>query len=549
LIKLNTLKIKVILPILFILILVFVSSSLVIINREYHAAKDTMIENSESYSSLSINSYIEYYQNYKSGIGFFNFGRLIGNLMNLNNDLIKIQIVDVNGKILFNSDEIEQGEYNEQILGERYLEENSTINRAGAFHSTTIVNEYDNYVDIMQPYFDEWDRHDYSVRYIFSLTSLEQSKSEMYSTLLIYAVFFILISFLLIYFLFNRFITSPITNLMKGVKTMTKGDLGRKIDVFSDDELGQLANAFNKMSMDLKKSQDSLKDYSENLEKLVTKRTEQLEDKTVNLEKFNKDLKKARKELNILNKNLEKRIKERTKEIELLLDQKDGFINQLSHDLKSPLTPLTILIPILEKQETNNKKKEILKVLNRNVEYMRNVAVKTLALAKLNSPKTKFTLEKLNLGEEISRIIKNKITMFKDKNLQIENNVSKKILVNADKLRLEELFINLLENSVKYSNEKGKIRIDAVKEKDTVKVSIKDTGIGMSKDQMKHVFEEFYKADESRHDFDSSGLGLSICKRIVERHNGNIWIESSGLNKGSTVFFTLPVYDEKSKKN
>ena len=547
-VKLRSLKIKVILPILFILIIVFVSSSLVIINREYRAAKDTMINNSESFSSLSVSSFIEYYQYYKSGIGFYNFGRLVGDLMSLNHDLLRIQIVDVNGKILFNSDETEQGEYDEQKLGERFLEDNISIDRAGESDSSTIVSESVNYIDIMQPYFDEWDRHDYSVRYIFSLTNLEQIKAEMFSTLFIYAGIFILISFLLIFVLFNRFITVPINNLMKGVKSMGEANLGSKVNVISEDELGHLARAFNKMSMDLKKSQDSLKDYSENLEKLVTKRTEQLEDKTAYLEKINKDLKITRKELDILNKNLEKRIKERTKEVERLLEQKDGFINQLSHDLKSPLTPLTMLIPVLEKLEKDAKKKEILEVLKRNVEYMRNLAVKTLVLARLNSPKTKFTLEKLNLGEETNRILETKTTMFKDKNLQIENNVSKRLLVCADKLRLEELLSNLLENSVKYSKEKDKIIIDALIEKDVVKVSIKDTGIGMTKDQLKHVFEEFYKADESRHDFDSSGLGLSICKKIVEKHNGNIWIESPGLDEGTSVFFTIPIYNEKVRK-
>ena len=130
----------------------------------------------------------------------------------------------------------------------------------------------------------------------------------------------------------------------------------------------------------MKKSQDSLKQYSVNLEKLVTKRTEELEDKTDYLEKINKDLEKTRKDLDALNKELEKRIKDRTKEVEQLLNQKDDFINQLSHDLKTPLTPLTILIPILEKQETDQKRKEILQVLRRNTDYMKNIAIKTLQL-------------------------------------------------------------------------------------------------------------------------------------------------------------------------
>jgi signal transduction histidine kinase len=71
--------------------------------------------------------------------------------------------------------------------------------------------------------------------------------------------------------------------------------------------------------------------------------------------------------------------------------------------------------------------------------------------------------------------------------------------------------------------------------------------MGMTKKQLKHIFDEFYKADQSRHDFDSSGLGLTICKKIVERHNGKIWVESQGLDKGTTVFFTLPIYSEKGR--
>ena len=114
----------------------------------------------------------------------------------------------------------------------------------------------------------------------------------------------------------------------------------------------------------------------------------------------------------------------------------------------------------------------------------------------------------------------------------------------------EELFSNILENSVKYSKEKGRIIIDAKEEKNKLKISVKDDGIGLTNDQLRHIFEEFYKADESRHDFDSTGLGLSICKKIVEKHKGDIWIESPGLNKGTTVSFTLPIStDNKSKKD
>lgn len=546
-IKIHSLQLKIILPILFILIIVFFTSSILIIDREYNTAKNTLIDNSESYASLSVNDYIKLYNNYKIGFGFYYLRQNIENLMKLNSEIIQIQILDVNGKILFDTVEIDEIEYNEQQNGVRYLEDDVLIERAGSSTSSTVINESRNHIDIIQPYFDDWDRHDYSVRYFFSLSNLENIRGEMYRTLFIYAVIFIIISFFLIFILFNRFITSPIKNLMRSVRLMSKGNLGKLVKVTSKDELGELSAAFNKLSIDLKKSQDSLKQYSINLENLVSKRTEELEDKTDYLEKINKDLEKTKKELDALNKELEIRIKDRTKEVEQLLKQKDDFINQLSHDLKTPLMPLTILLPILEKQETNQKRKEILQVLKRNTDYMKNIAIKTLKLAKLNSSKTKFNLENIDLNKEIKRIIENKKSLFESKKIMIKNNVIGKKFVIADKLRLEELITNIFENSFKYSNKNTEITIDAQKEKDYIKISIKDQGIGMTKNQIKHIFEEFYKVDSSRHDSYSSGLGMTICKKIVEKLNGKIWVESQGIGKGTSVFFTIPIYNKNKK--
>ena len=541
--KIISLKVKIILPIFFILIIVFSASSLVIIDREYNAAKDSLIESTESFSSLSAPTLVSNYKSYYHS-GFYQFLQIVETIMELNKNVYQLQILFLDGKILFDTaTELElKTQYDEGIYGERYIEDDDIILKLSS--STAIKQIFNNEqnMEIIEPYIDEWGRHDFTVRYLFSLSSLEDMKQGMITTAFISSVIFILISFLLIFFIFNRFITTPVGDLIKGVRSMSEGNLGSQVKINSKDEIGVLSSAFNQMTMDLKKSQDSLREYSENLEKLVTKRTEQLEDKTANLEKINKDLNKARKDLNALNKNLEIRIKERTEEVEFLLRQKDEFINQLSHDLKSPLMPLTVLIPVLEKHETDSKKIEILKVLHRNVKYMKNIAIKTLELAKLNSPKTKFSLEKINLKDEIKKVVQDKKTLFEEKNLEIKNNVTKKLLVKADKLRLEELVINLLENSVKFSFDNGKIIINAEKEKDYVKISIKDTGMGMTDKQIQHAFEEFYKADQSRHDFDSSGLGLTISKKIIERHNGKIWMESKGPGHGTTVFFTLPLY-------
>ena len=537
--KFHGVKLKIILPLIFILLVVFLASSLVIIERESKAAKDSLIINADSFSSLSVVYVIENYELYYES-GFYKFAEVMDNLMNLNNNLEEIQIVDVNGKILFDSREIQGGKYDERTHGERFLENMTLMQRAGDPISSLILNEKTRRVDIIQPYFEEWGAHGYSVRFIFSLSSLDTMTQEMIVTISMYSGIFIIISFLLIFFLFNYFISSPIGELTKGVRSMGKGTLGYEVKIKSKDEIGELATAFNKMSTDLKISRDSLEDYSKNLENLVAERTRELEEKTKRLEQINQDLTVAREQLHILNKNLEERVRERTKDVEKLLKQKDEFINQLGHDLKNPLGPLINLIPLLEEQETDSTKKEWLTVLHRNADYMKNLVVKTLELAVLNSPNTKFSIEVMNLFKEVDQIIENKKILFDENKIRISNKIDHKLSIKADRLRLEELLTNIFENSVKYSQDDYRITIDAEQTNDFVKISIADKGIGMTKEQIERIFDEFYKADSARHDIKNTGLGMSICKRIVEKHGGNIWVESPGPGKGTTVFFTLP---------
>lgn len=537
--KFHSLKLKIIFPLLIILLIVFLTSSLVIIDRESKAAKTSLITTATSFSSLSVVYVIDNYKIlYESG--FYKFTEVIDDLMKLNTDLVTIQIVDVNGKILFDSIEIQEGKYDESTLGDRFLENETLIQRAGEPSSSLFINEETRYIDIIEPYFEQWGRHDYSVRYIFTLASLDLMTYELIVTISLYSGVFIIVSFLLIFFLFNYFISAPIGELTKGVRNMGKGTLGYEVQIQSKDEIGELATAFNTMSADLKVSRDHLEQYSKNLEKLVAERTKELEEKTRRLEQINKDLTVAREELSVLNKNLEQRVHERTKEVETLLKQKDEFITQLGHDLKNPLGPLINLIPLLEEQEKDTAKKEMLAVLHRNASYMKNLVVKTLELAVLNSPNTRFSMETLNLCNEVNTIIENKKILFEEHNTTVINTIDPAVSIKADRLRFEELLTNIFENSTKYCQRQCKITIDAKKEDDFVVISITDNGIGMSNEQIERIFDEFYKADYARHDIQNTGLGMSICKRIVEKHGGRIWVESPGLGKGITVFFTMP---------
>ena len=289
---------------------------------------------------------------------------------------------------------------------------------------------------------------------------------------------------------------------------------------------------------EIKKKEETLKEKITFLE----------EDEIAMLEMM-KELHETRGKLKEFNENLEELVKERTEEVEKLLRQKDEFINQLGHDLKSPLTPLIGLLPFLENKDDDQKSKEIVKIFRRNIDYMRNLVLKTLELAQLNAASTYFNLKNIKIWAVADNCIKDLQVLLNEKGINVENKIDKNIYVEADMLRIGELFHNLLSNAYKYSPKDTKITIDAKSNSDFVTISIKDCGIGMTKQQIDHIFEEFHKGDKSRHELSSTGLGLSICKRIVEKHGGKIWAESPGLEKGSTFFFTLKKGKQKMKKS
>jgi len=308
------------------------------------------------------------------------------------------------------------------------------------------------------------------------------------------SIFILIFSFL---FLLRRSIVKPIIKFRDAAEVIGTGNLDAKIDIDSRDELGELANAFNQMAKDLKESRDKVEDY------------------------------------NII--------------LENLLDRKDEFIGQLGHDLKNPLQPLIGLLPTLIEKEKDPDIKEALELMNRNAEYMKDLIYNTLQLAKLRSETIEFDIEDLNLRQESDDVIETQKLFLKERDITIENKIGKKIVVRADKLRLSEVFKNLITNSIKYTAEGGgKITLDAKQDKTMVTVSVKDTGIGMTQEQISKIFDEFYKADKASSEYASTGLGLAICKRIVEKHDGKIWVESMGHGKGSTFYFTLK---SKAKNN
>ena len=331
---------------------------------------------------------------------------------------------------------------------------------------------------------------------VLSMYPPDVSHAEQIKFMVIVAFISILILIFSLLYLLRKIIVKPIMTLRESAQVIGKGNLNTKVEVNSRDELGDLASAFNQMVKDLEESRDKIQEYNRILEDL--------------------------------------------------LKQKDEFIGQLGHDLKNPLTPLVGLLPIILEQEKDPEIKEHLKIMNHNVQYMRDLIFKTLQLAKLRSSTVEFDIENLNLLEEVGKIIESQKMLLNENNISIEYRISENIYVQADKLRLSEIFKNLITNSVKYSHEVGgRIIIGAWEEEHNfITVGVKDDGLGMTKEQQEQVFSEFYKADEFSSDIESQGLGLAICKRIVEKHGGKIWVKSPGPGLGSVFYFTLKLSSE-----
>jgi len=250
--------------------------------------------------------------------------------------------------------------------------------------------------------------------------------------------------------------------------------------------------------------------------------------------------KQLQDQLATLNHELEERVEQRTSEIKQLLEQKDAFVNQLSHDLKTPLTPLVALLPMLADRTEDSESKNMLKLVMNNVDYMKNLTEMTLQLAQLNSPNISLKLERVDLVSEIKNTIDSLLPVFEENSINVVNNITPPLDVEADRVLIKELINNLVSNAVKYTNGVGTVTFNSFLNNGTVGISITDTGIGMAMEQQKRVFEEFYKADDARNDRSSAGLGLAICKRIIEKHEGTIRAESSGSGQGTTMYFTLP---------
>ena len=358
----------------------------------------------------------------------------------------------------------------------------------------------------------------------------------------VFITFVVVVIAIILSFFFIRVIVNPIKDMSQTAIEISEGDLTKFVEVKSTDEVGVMAHNFNTMTTSLKDTIEELKELKKGLEDKVQERTEDLKIVIRKLENANRDLKK-------------------------LGEMKTDFISLVSHEFRTPLTSIlgfanlmkksfrNEVVPRLENPDLNKSGKDVLKreiiealegaeIIVIEGKRLARLVNNVLDIAKMEAGAVEWNDEKCSLFEIINNAINTSSDLLEkrqQKHLQINVEMDGHVpFVFCDKDKLLQVVLNLLNNAVKFTDH-GTITWSLQCKNDKVVGRITDTGIGISKQDMSQVFEKFKQVGNTLSDRPvGSGLGLVICKEIIEHYGGSIWVESE-LGKGSTFIFTIPI--------
>ncbi len=221
--------------------------------------------------------------------------------------------------------------------------------------------------------------------------------------------------------------------------------------------------------------------------------------------------------------------------VQKIHEQQKQFVSDASHELRTPLSIISGEIEVaLKKNRSAQDYQQILKSTKEEINSLTGLVENLLFLARDDQGKQKMEREKVDLIDLISFVTASLKTKSNSKKQTISFNPPKESLeVRGNPILLKQLFSNILDNAIKYTPKKGKIWIEVFRKAQFVVIKIKDSGIGISPEDQKKIFERFYRVDTSRSQVKGYGLGLAIANGVVEKHQGQIIVEST-LDKGTT---------------
>lgn len=255
------------------------------------------------------------------------------------------------------------------------------------------------------------------------------------------------------------------------------------------------------------------------------------------IEEFENNLIKKNKELEQINKKLQ--------ELDKL---KSNFLSMVSHELRTPLTTIQGYISFLRTDGLgilNARQKECLKISEETADTLNHLIEELLDLSKIEMGEFKVKLANVNMQEVIAKAITSLQLSADKQRVSLENNLPSDLpSVWADKERILQVAVNLLENAIKFNQQNGKVTISASVPSQNSRVTfcVQDTGIGIPAQLLDKIFDKFYQVDSSgKRRYGGCGLGLAISKNIIELHRGRLWAESK-IGVGSKFFFELLRY-------
>ena len=273
----------------------------------------------------------------------------------------------------------------------------------------------------------------------------------------------------------SRKIVNPIKKITDATKKVASGDFTIELETKRDDEIGELTHNFNKMV----------------------------------------------KELN---------------SIECL--QKD-FINNVSHEIKTPISSIQGFAKLLEADDlSKEERKEYAEIIKEESDRLLYLSTNILKLAKLENQERIMNKTKFNIAEQIRRTISVLEPKWKEKDIKFNVSLKEQEFLGEKDL-MYQVWMNIIENSIKFSKQDGQIDVKMKTNQDSIIVEIKDYGIGMEEEEAKKIFDRFYQIDKS-HTKPGAGLGMTIAERIVELSGGKIEVTSK-LNESTTFIVTLPI--------
>jgi len=262
--------------------------------------------------------------------------------------------------------------------------------------------------------------------------------------------------------------------------------------------------------------------------------------------------KKAEEEVKKYQGHLEKLVRERTDELAIAKERaeemsryKSEFLANMSHELRTPLNSILGFSEVLQDMmfgELNKKQEEYLNYIRESGQHLLSLIDDILDLSKIEVGKLEMEPAEVRLGD----LLQNSLIMIKEKALnhgiepilKLENEIPE---IYADERMVKQVVFNLLSNAVKFTQDGGKVGIEASIENEYIRVTVWDTGIGIKEEDKEKLFKEFQQLDSGRDKrYQGTGLGLALSKRLVEMHGGRIWVESEP-GKGSRFSFTLPI--------